>query len=76
MARTVAEDKQLRVLGANVRRLRVARGMTQERFAELTNLNPRNVRKIEAGETNVLVTTLVRIRKVLRCSADQLLPRS
>jgi transcriptional regulator with XRE-family HTH domain len=76
MARTAAENQQLRSLGANLRRVRVARGMTQERLAELTNLNPRNIRKIEAGETNVLATTLIRIRKALRCSADQLVPHS
>lgn len=49
--------------------------MTQERLAELVNLNIRNLQKIEAGETNVLVTTAVRIRSALRCSADKLLPR-
>jgi transcriptional regulator with XRE-family HTH domain len=75
MARTIAENQLLRVLGANVRRARVARGMTQERLAEMSNLNPRNIRKIEAGETNVLATTLARIRRALQCSADQLLPR-
>lgn len=75
MARAAADNEQLRLLGANVRRVRVSRAMTQERLAELVNINPRNVRKIEAGETNVLATTLIRIRRALRCTADRLLPR-
>jgi len=73
--RTKREDAQLKVFGANVRRERVARGITQERLAELIDLNIRNVQKIEAGETNVLVTTAVRIRRVLHCPADKLIPK-
>jgi len=53
----------------------MARGITQERLAELVNLNIRNVQKIEAGETNVLITTHARIRRALACSADKLIPR-
>ena len=34
-----------------------------------------NVRRIEAGEFNVLVTTVARIRKALHCSWDELVPR-
>jgi transcriptional regulator with XRE-family HTH domain len=63
------------VFGANLRRERVAKGITQERLAELIDMSLRHVQQIEAGETNVLVTTLVRIRKALHCTADQLVPR-
>jgi len=73
--RTPEEQKQVKKFGANVRRERMAKGLTQERLAELINLNIRNVQKIEAGETNVLVTTVARIRKALGCSADKLIPR-
>lgn len=48
--------------------------MTQARLAELTDLALRNVQKIEAGETNVLVTTVTRIRKALGCEANKLIP--
>jgi len=51
------------------------RGMTQERLAEVVDLNPRTIQKIEAGVTNILVTTLVRIRRALKCSWDDLLGR-
>lgn len=58
-----------------MRRERAAVGMTQARLAELIDIDIRNVRKIEAGETNVLVTTVTRIRKALGCSAEKLIPR-
>lgn len=76
MPRSARENAQLKDFGANVRRERDAIGMTQARLAELIGIDIRNVQKIEAGETNVLVTTATRIRKALGCSADLLIPRS
>lgn len=73
--RTPAENAQLRKLGANIRRERTVQAMTQEQLSERVELNSRNIQKIEAGETNVLVTTFIRIRRALNCSADKLIPR-
>ena len=56
---------QLRTFGGNVRRLRTEVGLTQEKLAELADLNIRTVQKIEAGQTNILITTAARIRKAL-----------
>jgi len=66
---------ELGVLGANVRRERVARGITQEQLAELIDVNPRTIQKIEAGKLNILVTTVVRLHRSLKCSWDALMPR-
>ncbi len=66
-------NAQLNSFGANIRRVRSSKGMTQERLAELANLNPRTVQKIEAGETNILITTLARLAKALDADADSLL---
>jgi len=63
----------LKVFGANVRRERVAAGLTQERLAEMSDLNIRTLQSIEAGELNVLVTTAMRLRKALKCSWDTLM---
>jgi transcriptional regulator with XRE-family HTH domain len=65
---------ELRTLGANIRRERTARGITQEKLAEKADLNLRTVQKIEAGDINILVTTLVRIHQALKCGWDKLLP--
>jgi transcriptional regulator with XRE-family HTH domain len=58
-----------------VRRERNAKALTQERLAELADLSLRNVQRVEAGEMNVLMTTVVRLRRALGCGAERLLPR-
>lgn len=66
------KDPWLRVLGQNVRQQRRAAGLTQEKLAELAELAPRTIQKIEAGRLNVLVTTLRRIRTAIGCRYDDL----
>ena len=63
----------IKKFGANVRRERSARGLTQEKLAELSDLHLRSLQKIEAGEINLLVTTVFRIKRALKCSWDKLL---
>jgi transcriptional regulator with XRE-family HTH domain len=65
---------QLKAFGANVRRERVARRMTQEKLPELVDLNIRSVQKIEAGDINLLVTTAMRVQKALGCPWTRLMP--
>jgi len=47
--------------------------MTQERLAELVELNVRTIQKVEAGQTNILVTTLIRFQAALKCGWSRLL---
>jgi hypothetical protein len=42
-------------------------------LAEPADLNIRTFQKIEAGQTNILVTTSIRLRKALGCPWDSLL---
>jgi transcriptional regulator with XRE-family HTH domain len=67
-------QQQLKAFGENLRRERVARNLTQERLAESANLNVRTLQKIEAGQTNILITTAIRLRHSLGCSWNDLLP--
>lgn len=60
--------------GANVRRARVARELTQEKLAELADLNVRTLQRIEAGEFAVLLNTAVRLAAALRCPWPELAP--
>jgi transcriptional regulator with XRE-family HTH domain len=64
---------QLKVFGANVRRERVAAGLTQQSLAEKADLNIRTLQSIEAGELNVLVTTAMRLQRALRCDWGKLM---
>lgn len=68
-----AEFRQLKHFGANLRRERTARGITQEKLAELADLNIRTLQKIEAGQTNILITTAVRLRDALGCALESLI---
>ena len=52
----------------------MAVAMTQERLAELADLNVRTLQKIEVGQINILVTTVLRLQRALGCRWDQLLP--
>ena len=64
---------QLKLFGGNLRRERIARKVTQEKLAELADLNIRTLQKIEAGQTNILVTTAIRLREALGCPWESLL---
>lgn len=70
-----AIDRDLSRFGANLRRVRMDLQITQEKLAELVDLNVRTVQKIEAGETNILLTTVLRIQRALRCDWETLMPR-
>lgn len=61
------------MVGANIRRERVARELTQERLAELASLAPRTIQKIEAGRITILITTLRRLRAAIGCPYEALL---
>ncbi len=57
----------LKRVGGNIRRERVARLLSQEKFAAAVGINVRTVAKIEAGQLNVRPETLERIRLALDC---------
>lgn len=65
--------KQLQVFGGNLRRIRASQDLTQEKLAELADLNIRTIQKIEAGQTNILITTAGRIQKALACDWKELM---
>jgi DNA-binding XRE family transcriptional regulator len=48
-------------------------GLTQEKLAELADLAPRTIQKIEAGQLDILVTTIHRLQQALHCRYDDLL---
>ena len=68
------ERTRLRTFGANVRRERYAKGLTQEELAERAEISTRNLQKVEAGQLNILLTTVVRIQLGLRSNWKKLMP--
>jgi len=61
----LAKDVQKHV-GANIRRLRIDAGFTQEVFAEKAGLNRAHMGEIERGESNITLQTLKLIADTLR----------
>ena len=65
-----------RYLGANVRLLREAAGLTQEELGEAAHLDPKHVQGIELGRArhqNVKLKTLVDLANALEVSPGRLL---
>lgn len=60
-------------VGANVRRLRVKQGMTQEALAEQLEVTARFIQRIERGEAIVSLPLLVRAAGTLGVEPFQLL---
>ena len=59
-------------IGRNVRKIRMEKGLTQERLAEKTELSLAAVQKIETGQSGARIETLIRIALALGVSLDTL----
>jgi transcriptional regulator with XRE-family HTH domain len=62
-----------RVVGANVRRLRQARKLTQRELAGLAGISAHYVSRIEAGRANLRATTLGALARALEAEPATLL---
>jgi transcriptional regulator with XRE-family HTH domain len=65
-------EGEVQRFGANLRRERSDKGITQQKLAELTDLNVRTIQKIEAGTITILITTAMRLQKALGCPRGKL----
>ena len=59
-------------LGARIRELRLQRGLSQEKLAELCGLNRSYIGEIERGRANITLATLVTIAQQLQTTASEL----
>jgi DNA-binding XRE family transcriptional regulator len=65
----------LEIVGDNVRRWRVAAGLSQDALAERLEMDRGYVSQIEKGRTNLTIKTLWKFATVLEVKASQLLHR-
>ena len=61
------------VLGRNINRLRMERGLTQDDLAERAEIDRRYVQRIEAGTANPGIDVICRLREALNASWAELL---
>jgi transcriptional regulator with XRE-family HTH domain len=57
----------------NLRRLRLANGMTQEALSDVTELDPGEISRLERGDRNPRLLTIVRIARGLDVTLPELL---
>ena len=68
------KDKiRLQKIGANLLRLRTDRGLTQEQLSYECDVDRAKISKIESGQANLYVTTLLDLAEGLKISAEDLL---
>jgi transcriptional regulator with XRE-family HTH domain len=65
-------DADLHVLGGALRRLRVARGITQEELAARVRMDPTYISRIERGRRGVQWLTVQRFLRALSADLHQL----
>lgn len=69
----VETDPDLVLLGEAVRRLRKARGLTQEDLSGLTELHRNHIGGIERGERNITIKTTLALAQALEVRPAELL---
>ena len=60
-------------IGQKIRKYRKAKGLSQEKLAELVNISTTHLSHIETGNTKLSLAVLVDISKVLEIQTDDLL---
>ncbi len=70
---TYAGSKELRAIGATLRKMRKDLGFSQEAFADEVGIDRSYMGGIERGEHNLALMNLLKISKALKLSLSQLL---
>jgi transcriptional regulator with XRE-family HTH domain len=73
---TYSGKKELVALGQTVRELRLAKGWSQEAFADYAGMDRSYVGGIERGEHNIALINLIRIASTLGLKVAQLLEKA
>lgn len=58
--------------GENIRNIRLERGLSQEKLAELSGLDRTYIGGIERGERNIAVINIIKIASALKVEIDEL----
>ena len=62
-------------IGAQIRTLRLEKGLTQEQLANLIQVGTTHISHIETGNTKMSIESFIAIVNALACSADNVLCR-
>ena len=76
-----SEDQQTKTeevlsqIGSSIRALRKEKGWTQEKLAEMSGINDKEVSHIEQGRRNITIDTLVKISKALEVNIESIISK-
>jgi len=70
----VDRAKELKAIGARIRKLREAKGISQEEAARLAGIDRSYYGRIERGLINVSAVFLLKIAQMLRCPVGAFFP--
>ena len=62
-----------KLIGVRIKNVRLAKGLTQEKLAELSNISPQHVSHVENGGTKLSLPCLVTVCNALDVTADKML---
>ena len=62
-----------KLIGVRIKNARLAKGLTQEKLAELANISPQHVSHVENGSTKLSLPCLVAVCNALDVTADKML---
>lgn len=63
-------DLDFKAIGLKIKERRKELGITQERIANILDVNPSHISNVECGRANPSLTALVKIANILECSVD------
>jgi transcriptional regulator with XRE-family HTH domain len=69
----VVANTKLKQFGERVRSLRIAKGLSQEKLAELSGLHRNYIGGVERGERNIGILNIFKLSQALEVSPSELL---
>jgi len=69
----IHDDAPQQQIGNNIRRLRLQRDLTQEDLAHACDLHPTEIGRVERGERDLRLSTIMRVARGLDVPASALL---
>lgn len=69
----VRDEDIMKAFGANLKKVRLAQGMTQEELANKADIAFSSVARIEAGKINTSISTIVRLAATLKVDKKELM---
>jgi transcriptional regulator with XRE-family HTH domain len=58
--------ESLKLIAGNLKKERIAQGITQEKLAEINNIDYKYYQRIEAGDVNITMKTLCKLSESLK----------